>query len=99
MRFLLDVIIPNDPFNRLVSEGKVAATMEKVMGAVKPEAIYFTERQGKRGCTAIVNISNPSQIPTIAEPFFLAFNAEVHFHCIMSPEELGASNIEQFKGW
>ena len=36
----------------------------------------------------MVNIDDPSEIPAIAEPWFLAFNANVRFHPAMTPDDL-----------
>lgn len=43
----------------------------------KPEAAYFTEMDGRRTGIIIVDVKDPSQIPALAEPYFLAVNAEV----------------------
>jgi hypothetical protein len=40
------------------------------------------------------NVTDPSQIPAFAEPFFLSFNAEVRFHIAMTPEDLGRAGLE-----
>jgi len=67
---------------------------------IKPEAAYFTERHGKRGGTLVVNVSDPSQIPALAEPWFLTFNASVQLHPAMTPEDLGRAGLEALgKQW
>jgi hypothetical protein len=70
------------------------------MEAVKPEAAYFTEYDGRRGGTLVVNITDPAQIPSLAEPFFLTFNAELKLRIVMTPEDLGRSNLDALgKKW
>jgi hypothetical protein len=95
MRMLVDFRFPLEPFNSLVKDGTVGQKIEQVMGDIKPEAVYFTERDGKRGGTMIVELSDPSQIPAIAEPLFLAFDAAVSFHPAMTPDDLAKASLEQ----
>jgi hypothetical protein len=56
---------------------------------VKAEAAYFTTICGHRGGYVIVNMDDASQIPAIAEPFFMALKAEIEFYPVMTPEDLG----------
>jgi hypothetical protein len=74
--------------------------MKKILEDVKPESAYFTERNGHRGGVLIVEVANPSDVPRLAEPWFLTFNAEVEFRVAMTPEDLGRSNLEALgKKW
>ena len=77
MRILLNVRIPHEPFNTLVREGKAGDIIKEIIKELNPESIYFTEQGGTRGAVAIVNIDDPSQIPSFSEPFFLNFNADL----------------------
>jgi hypothetical protein len=43
-----------------------------------------------------VDVPEPSRIPALAEPFFLALNATVKFHVAMTPEDLAKSGLEAF---
>jgi len=97
MRMLLSVTFPHEPFNTLVKEKKIGKTLDRILGELKPEAAYFTEQDGSRGGVFIVNVSDPSQIPSIAEPFFLNFNADCRFRIAMTPEDLAKANLD--KAW
>ena len=44
---------------------------------------------------AIIEISDPSQIPFFAEPFFLNFNADCEFRVAMSMEDLGRAKLDE----
>ena len=95
MRMLVDFNFPLEPFNTLVKNGTVGQKIEQIMDDIKPEAVYFTERGGKRGGMLIVDIADPSKIPAIAEPLFLTFNASVEFHVVIAPEELARAGLEE----
>jgi hypothetical protein len=41
-----------------------------------------------------VDVADPSRIPAVAEPFFLAFNAAVRFRVAMSAEEIARSGLD-----
>jgi len=97
---LLNVRIPHEPFNTLVRQGKAGAIMGRILDDIKPEAVYFTEQDGKRGGVLIVDVKEPSRVPSIAEPFFLQFNADCHFHIVMSAEELKKAGLDDLgKKW
>ncbi len=67
---------------------------------MKPEAVYFTENNGRRGAVMVVNLPDASKAPAYAEPCFLTFNADVEFHVAMTPEDLGRAGLEALgKKW
>jgi len=100
MRMLLHVRIPHEEFNAAVRDGSAEEKMKQILEQTKPEAVYFTEYDGRRGAIMIINIKDPSEVPKFAEPWFLSFNADVQFHIVMAPEELGRSGLEKLgKKW
>ena len=97
---LVQAKLPHEPFNTAVRKGTAGKTMERILGECKPEAVYFTEFDGRRGCIMIVDVADPSKVPALAEPWFLSFNADVSFHIVMSPEELGRAGLDAIgKKW
>jgi hypothetical protein len=100
MRILLQVTFPNEPFNTLVRRGETGKIMERILGELKPEAVYFTEVGGERTALMAIDLSAPSDIPKFAEPFFLNFNAKCQFRVVMSPEDLKNAGLEALgKKW
>jgi hypothetical protein len=100
MRMLMHVEFPTEPFNTAVRDGSAGPKLQKILADIKPEAAYFSEYDGCRGGTLVVNVSDPSQVPGLAEPFFLTFNAKTRFRIAMTPEDLGRSDIEALgKKW
>ena len=88
MRFLIKVSIPVEAGNHVMRQGTMGETMDKILGELKPEAAYFAEEEGRRTGFLVVNMESAHQIPSVAEPWFLAFNAGVEFHPVMTPEDL-----------
>lgn len=100
MRMLFRASCPAEPFNTLVRKGTAGKIMGKILAAIKPEASYFTEIDGHRTVILIVDLESASQIPSIAEPFFLKFNAECKFRPVMSPDDLQKAGLAELgKKW
>ena len=100
MRMLMHVQFPLEPFNTAVRDGSVGPKIQKILEAIKPEAAYFSEHHGRRGGTFVVNVSSPSDVPAMAEPLFLTFNAEVEFRIAMTPEDLARASLDALgKKW
>ncbi|MCZ6867690.1 MAG: panthothenate synthetase [Chloroflexi bacterium] len=95
MRMLVDFNFPLEPFNTLVRNGTVGQKIQQILEDIKPEAVYFSERNGMRGGILIVDVADPSRVPAIAEPFFLTFNASVEFHVVMGPEDLARAGLDE----
>ena len=100
MRMLLNVKIPHEEFNKAVRDGSVGQKLRRILEDIKPEAVYFTEQNGQRGAILIVDMADPSKVPSFAEPWFLAFNADVEFRVVMTPEDLQKAGLEELgKKW
>ena len=88
MRCLLKVSIPVAEGNAAAANGTLGKTIESILNDLKPEATYFAEENGARTGFIFFNLENSSQIPAVAEPWFLAFNAHVEFHPAMNLADL-----------
>ncbi len=100
MRTLMHVKFPHEPFNSAVRKGTVGDTIKRILEETKPEAVYFTEYDGRRGAILIVDLAESSNAPALAEPWFLSFNADVEFHLAMSPDDLGRAGLDAIgKKW
>jgi len=100
MRMMMTFKLPVEKGNQAFKDGSLVKVMESLMGKLKPEAAYFGEREGKRGCVLILDVASAADVPRIAEPFFLSFNAEVEFRVCMLPEDLAKANLEELgKKW
>ena len=88
MRFLVKVNIPVDAMNASAKAGKLGTTIQSILADLKPEAAYFTDDNGQRTAFLFLEMKDASQIPAIAEPWFLAFNASIEIHPVMVPDDL-----------
>ncbi len=92
MRMLLRVSIPVEGGNAAVKAGTLGPTIERLVTDLKPEAVYFfADDDGQRSGSIVFDLKDPSQIPAIAEPWFLAFNARVSLRPVMNLADLGAA--------
>ncbi|HUK42213.1 MAG TPA: DUF3303 family protein [Candidatus Acidoferrales bacterium] len=89
MRFLLKVNIPVESGNAAAKAGKLGATIQSILADLKPEAVYFTDSNGQRAGYIFLDMQDAAQIPALAEPWFLAFNASIEIHPVMTPDDLG----------
>lgn len=97
---LLMVKMPNEVFNEAVRNGSVGAKMGRILEDLKPNSVIFAEFDGCRTCLMTVDMNDNSEIPKYAEPWFLMFDAEVHFHPYMTPEDLAKGGLEELgKKW
>jgi len=80
MRFLVKVNIPVEAGNAAAKAGKLGETIRTILAEMKPEAAYFTDDSGQRTGFIVLDMQDASQIPALAEPWFLAFNAGIEIH-------------------
>ena len=50
--------------------------------------LFFADDDGQRSASIVFDMKDTSQIPGVAEPWFLAFNASVSLRPIMNPQDL-----------
>ena len=94
MQMLMIVTIPHHKFNAAVKDGTAGAKLGKILKAIKPESVHFTSICGKRTAFIVVDLPDASEIPALAEPWFLTFEADVQLHPCMTPEDLKRSGID-----
>lgn len=93
MKMLVNVTWPIEPFNTMVRNGTAGEIIGRVIDDIKPESIYFTELDGNRGAVMVVDVAEASDIPSIAEPWFLNFEAICEFRIAMTPDDLMKSDL------
>ena len=91
MRHVLVITLDTARANDAAREGRLGETIGRILEEQAPEAIYFTEIDGDRTGIMVIDIPTAADIPRIAEPWFLAFDATIGFHPAMVPADLQAA--------
>ncbi len=94
MRFLLKASIPVEAGNRAANEGRLAKTIESILADLRPEAAYFLDENGQRTAFIFFHIQHNSEIPKVAEPWMLAFNASIEIHPAMAVEDVMKAGLD-----
>jgi hypothetical protein len=98
MRMLMKVSFPVEAGNAAARSGTLGTKVKGILDELKPEAAYFVANEFGQRCGYIIfDMKETSQIPSIAEPWFLAFNASITITPAMTPQDLAAagSSIER----
>ncbi|MCH6555891.1 MAG: hypothetical protein IH797_04680 [Chloroflexi bacterium] len=88
MRFLVKARMDVEAANALASAGKLGSTIQSILEELKPEAAYFVADEGQRTAILVIDMEDPSQLPAVVEPWFLAFNADIEATPAMVAEDL-----------
>ncbi len=88
MRFMIKAKMDTEKANAAAKAGKLGQIIGAIVEAQKPEAAYFIAEDGKRTAVLFLNMNDTSELPAIAEPWFLAFNAELEATPAMVAEDL-----------
>lgn len=96
MRMMLKVSIPTEAGNKAVKDGTIGKILGQWSEQHKPEASYFVATNGERCAYFFVDIKDTTDIPSVAEPFFVGLNARIEFAPAMTPQDLKAG-LEKLK--
>jgi len=92
MRMLVTVEMDTEKTNEAARNGTLGQTIQAILEEQKPAAAYFVAHNGKRTGVLIVDLQENSDIPALAEPWFLAFGAAVVATPAMVIEDLAKAS-------
>ncbi len=97
MRVMLKVSMPVARGNEAIADGTLQRVLPALLGDMKAEAAYFLSYEGQRSALIFCDLADPSQIPVLAEPFFMALEADVDIYPVMNVEDLskGMAGLQQ----
>ena len=88
MRMMMRVIMSITEGNAMIKSGRMPQLWSDALARMKPEAAYFTADKGDRTAYIVLDVKDPSEMPGLAEPFFLELGAKVDFQPVMNGEDL-----------
>ncbi|MEY9968444.1 hypothetical protein ABIA33_006528 [Streptacidiphilus sp. MAP12-16] len=83
MRVLMTVQMDTEKANKAIKDQALPTIMKSALDRVKPEAAYFGALDGMRTGYIVFDLKDPSDIPSVAEPFFQELGAKVAFIPVM----------------
>jgi hypothetical protein len=98
MRMMMTVSIPVESGNDAARTGTLGSTIKGILDELKPEAAYFAANDsGERTGYIFFDLKESSDLPSVAEPWFLAFNAKITVRPAMNTQDLAnaAPGIER----
>ena len=89
MRMLLKAQPDTLSTNPKIKDGSVGEELNSILTDLKPEVVYFYFENGRRTAQMIFDLQDQSELPAIAEPWFLAFGADVMVTPVLDLEDFG----------
>jgi hypothetical protein len=90
MRTLMKVKIPTTAGNEAIKNGSLPQIIGKALASLNAEAAYFTSEDGLRTALIFFDMTDASDIPSAAEPFYMAFDAQISFEPVMNADDMAA---------
>jgi hypothetical protein len=90
MRMMMKVSIPTASGNKAIKDGTIGKVIGQWTEQSKPEAAYFCAQHGERTAFFFLDVKDPSDIPNLSEPFFMALDAHIEMAPAMNPADLQA---------
>jgi hypothetical protein len=88
MRVMAKISMPVGAANQAIKDRRIAGIMQRTAERWKPEAMYFTTFDGRRTAFVIFDMSDASDMPPFAEPFFKELEADVQMSPVMNGADL-----------
>jgi hypothetical protein len=71
-------------------ERSLPEIMGKALASLDAQAAFFTSQDGIRTALIVFDMTDSSDIPSAAEPFYMAFDAQISFEPVMNADDMRA---------
>jgi hypothetical protein len=88
VRMMMKVQMDTQAASQAVADGSLPQLMQDMMGRLQPESAYFGPEDGVRTAFIVFDLQDPSQLPSLTEPFFSKLKATVRMFPVMDREDL-----------
>jgi hypothetical protein len=88
MRMVMTMQMDTEAANAAIANGSLAKLMDSTVERFRPEAVYYTTRDGKRTVHVFFDLTEPSRMMEIAEPLFTGLKAKIDFAPAMTPDDV-----------
>jgi hypothetical protein len=88
VRMMMKVQMDTQAASQAVADGSLPQLMQDMMGRLQPESAYFGPEDGVRTAFIVFDLQDPSQVPSLTEPFFSKLKATVRMFPVMDREDL-----------
>jgi hypothetical protein len=85
---MMKVQMDTQAASQAVADGSLPQLMQDMMGRLQPESAYFGPEDGVRTAFIVFDLQDPSQLPSLTEPFFSKLKATVRMFPVMNREDL-----------
>lgn len=79
----MTVEMDTEKTNHAIRDNTMEKILDSALSALKPEAVYFGAKNGKRTGYIVFDLADPSDIPTACEPFFQDLDAKIELIPVM----------------
>ncbi|MFF9689139.1 hypothetical protein [Streptomyces sp. NPDC014623] len=88
MRTMLVIHMDTQKSSQMIENNEMAQFMRSTLERLRPEAAYFGPHSGVRTAFVVIDLEDPSQLPSISEPFFARLGARVEMFPVMTAEDV-----------
>lgn len=88
MRMMMKIQMDTEAGSKAIADGSAPQVLQEMMSRLKPEAAYFGPDDGVRTASIVFDMQNPAELPSISEPLFRTFHANIRIFPVMNQEDL-----------